>query len=283
MENIFLERFKNLTFTKRQQKIANYFVNHQYEISQKTLREAAAEAGVSEVSILNFVRKMGYEGFADFKSWTHEQITQQLYPTYATLDERFRGNKKGRTTPDLLSNQIQIELQNIEQSLGQNSSTAYEKIVDTLSASSHIFVLGLGSVEGIANRFARALYYLLDNVSYLSGYYNGLVQALCRIKPGDTVFLLCFSRYYKTDIALCSMIHDLGANLILVSDKAVSPVSIYANHLLVASIDSISFHHSMVGLLAILEYLIVLLTDRCGERVKEYWNQIDHYTEEFRF
>ena len=283
MENIFLEEFRKFTFTRNQKKIANYFMNHQFEISQKTLRETAAEAGVSEVSILNFVRKLGFDGFSTFKNWVHEQITQQIHPTYAGLDERFRGNRESRTSQNLLIDHLRMELHNVQQSLEQNPPDAYEKAADALTNSDRIFVVGLGSVEGLANRFARALYYLFDNVSFLSGYYNGLVQALSRIKKGDTVLLLCFSRYYKTDIALCSMIHELGANLILISDSAVSPVAVYADHLLAATTGSISFHHSMAGLLAILEYLIVLLTERTGADVKSYWDQIDHYTEDFRF
>ena len=283
MENIFLEEFRKFTFTTNQKKIANYFMNHQFEISQKTLRETAAEAGVSEVSILNFVRKLGFDGFSSFKNWVHEQIAQQLHPSYAGLDERFRGNRESRTSQNLLVDHLRVELRNIQQSLEQNSPETYEKTADALAAAGRIFVVGLGSVEGLANRFARALYYLFDNVSFLSGYYNGLVQALSRVKKGDIVLLLCFSRYYKTDIALCSMVHELGANLILISDSAVSPVAVYADHLLVATTDSISFHHSMAGLLAILEYLIVLLTERTGSDAKSYWDQIDHYTEEFRF
>ena len=283
MENIFLEEFRKFTFTRNQKKIANYFMNHQFEISQKTLRETAAEAGVSEVSILNFVRKLGFDGFSTFKNWVHEQITQQIHPTYAGLDERFRGNRESRTSQNLLIDHLRMELHNVQQSLEQNPPDAYEKAADALTNSDRIFVVGLGSVEGLANRFARALYYLFDNVSFLSGYYNGLVQALSRIKKGDTVLLLCFSRYYKTDIALCSMIHELGANLILISDSAVSPIAVYADHLLAATTGSISFHHSMAGLLAILEYLIVLLTERTGADVKSYWDQIDHYTEDFRF
>ena len=286
MENIFLEEFRKFSFTKNQKKIAKYFMDHQYDISQKTLREAASEAGVSEVSVLNFVRKLGYDGFAEFKSKVHEQITQQINqeisPRHIALNERLKSNVESRTSGHLMDDHIRTELYNIEQTLTQNNKETYDKIIDLLNQSNCIYVLGLGSVEGLANRFCRAMYYLFDNVKYLSGYYNGLVQALSRAKKGDTIIMLCFSRYYKTDVALCKMAKENGVNLILISDSAISPIAVYADLLLVATTKSISFHHSMIGLLAILEYLTVLLVDQAGNDVEEYWNMIDHYTEDFR-
>lgn len=286
MENIFLEEFRKFSFTKNQKKIAKYFMDHQYDISQKTLREAAAEAGVSEVSVLNFVRKLGYSGFAEFKSKVHEQITQQLhqeaYPQHVDLNERLKSNVGSRTSNHLMDDHIRTEIYNVEESLTQNNRETYDKIVELLIQSNSIVVVGLGSVEGLANRFCRAMYHLFDNVKYLNGYYNGLVQALSRVKKGDTIIMLCFSRYYKTDVALCKMVKENGANLILISDSAISPIAVYADLLLAATTKSISFYHSMIGLLTILEYLTVLLVDRVGDDAQACWNMIDRYTEDFR-
>ena len=285
VENIFLEKFRKVSFTKNQKRIAQYCIDHQMELSQKTLREVADEARVSEVTVLNFVRKLGYEGFSEFKSWAYEQLTQQLNDNNRfrqALGQRLDANTQNRSNASILESHIHTVMRAAETSLIQNKPEAYQKAADLLVSSRHVFVAGLRSLRGEASRFALGLQYPLDHVTYLDYDYTGLMQALSGTTAGDTLVLFCFARYYLPDIALCKMVRDAGLKLILISDSAISPLANYADILLVVSTESVSFFNSCVGLIAVTEYLIALIVDKAGEEVKGRWKEIDTYLDKFR-
>jgi len=285
MENIFLEKFHKVDFTKRQKQIAQYCIDHQLQIGQKTLRQVAQEAQVSEVSVLNFVRKLGFEGFAEFKKWTFDQIADQAElentENQRSLSQRMESGAKTRYQGSLMQSHIRTITQNVELSLMQNKPELYEQIVDRLLTSRRIYVAGMRSSAGAASRLALGLQYLLDNVSYIESVHRGMIQTLSRSDAGDTLILICLSRYYKTDAAVCRMAKERGVHLVLLSDSAISPIASYADELLVANLNSGSFFHSELGLIGINEYLIALLAERNGDEAEKRWEFIDVHMNEF--
>lgn len=285
MENIFLEKFHKINFTKSQKKIAQYCIDHQLQISQKTLRQMAEEADVSEVSVLNFVRKLGFEGFADFKKWTFEKIAAQAElentENQRSLSERLESGVKTRYQGSLMQSHIKMMAQNIEISIMQNKPEVYEKIVERLILSQRVAVIGMRSTAGTANRFALGLQYLLDNVRYIEDLHRGLIQSLSNAEPDDTLVMMCLSRYFETDVEICKMAKERGVHLILLTDSAISPIAIYADQLLVVNTTSGSFYHSEAGLVGVNEYLIAMLAEKKGTEAKERWAFIDTHMGSF--
>lgn len=285
MENIFLEKFHKISFTKRQEKIAQYCIDNQLQVSQKTLRQFAEEAGVSEVSVLNFVRKLDFDGFSEFRKWAFNQVAGQAElentEQQRSLSERLEKGRETRYQGTLLQNHMKKITYNIESSLMQNKQETYEQIAKRLLSSKRIYVMGTRSASGAAERLALGLQYLLNDVVYIDDLHRGMMQTLSRGKKGDTLVLICLSRYYKTDAAICKMAKDKGIHLVLLSDSSISPIAFYADDLLLVNIDSGSFHHSEMGLIAITEYLTALLTEQQGDLAKESWDFIDEHMKEF--
>lgn len=284
MENIFFEEFRKFSFTKNQKKIAQYCIDHQSQICRKTLREVAVEVGVSEVTVLNFVRKLGYEGFAEFKNHVFEQIADQAETRRAQspLSQRLERNLKSRSDTSLLENHLRTAVQNIERSLLQNNPETYEESVTAIMGAKRLFVAGLRSMTGVAGRFARALTYLVDTVSYLNNDFTTIIQTLNGARAGDVLVLICTGRYYQTDVAICKMAKDRHATLILLSDSAISPIAPYADHLLIGSTSSISFFNASEGIIVLYEYLLAMIVDQVDEEVKHRWDMVDPYTEAYR-
>lgn len=55
----------NLSLTEK--KISDYFVHSESLLTQMTLESLANEIGVSQSSVYQFVKKIGYSGFQEFK------------------------------------------------------------------------------------------------------------------------------------------------------------------------------------------------------------------------
>lgn len=54
-------------FTERESQIADYILNHCEQVLQMTTRQLASETYTSATVIVRFVKKLGYQGFNDFK------------------------------------------------------------------------------------------------------------------------------------------------------------------------------------------------------------------------
>lgn len=55
------------SFSRTENEIFNYFDKIGYEVANKSLAELSNETGISESSIFNFVKKLGFSGFQDFR------------------------------------------------------------------------------------------------------------------------------------------------------------------------------------------------------------------------
>ncbi|MFA6996643.1 MAG: MurR/RpiR family transcriptional regulator, partial [Defluviitoga sp.] len=56
------------SFTKSEKKIAEYILNSKKsDITRMTISELASNSGVSEATIVRYVKKIGFESFQDFK------------------------------------------------------------------------------------------------------------------------------------------------------------------------------------------------------------------------
>lgn len=286
MADIFIDEFRNVDFTKNQRKIARYFSEHTYDLVRMSLTETAAAAGVTEVTILNFVRKLGYKGFVDFKDSVVDRLEKNASTVTAmensTLSMRMSKNLESRDDRTLLENHTLSTISAAENSLLQNSSEAYRSAANLIANANKVYITGARSMIGIAERYGRGLSYLSDNVYILREEANSVIRRVSRSVGEDTLIIICYSRFYKSDIAVCKAAKDSGIKVVLITDTSVSPITQYADVLLVADSKSVSFYNSTIGAVAILEYLIALIADEKGDAIKANLDIADKYTEDFR-
>lgn len=286
MADIFIEEFRNVKFTKNQQRIAKYFSEHAYDIVRMSLTETASAAGVSEVTLLNFVRKLGYKGFVDFRDSVVDRLEKNASTVTSmensNLSKRMSKNLENREDRSLLENHTFSIISAAENSLLQNSSEAYRNAADLIMNSSRIFITGSRSMLGIAERYGRGLSYLIDNVYILREDVNAIVRMMAKAETNDVLVLVCYSRFYKSDVAVCKAARNAGMKIILITDTSVSPLTQFADVLLVADSRSVSFYNSTIGAVAIFEYLIAMIADEKGEALGSHLDVADKYTEEFR-
>lgn len=70
--------------------------------------------------------------------------------------------------------------------------------------------------------------------------------------------------------------------LCLITNMAPSPVTKYADHILLARTDGTSYFNSMVGIFAVCEYLLTLIAERIPDAAQRL-EAIDRYSEDERY
>lgn len=72
-------------FSKMEQKIANYILNHPEEVKQLTTYQVAKICKTSQASIVRFAKKIGFSGYPDFKLSLSQDIGVRSAKNKSTL------------------------------------------------------------------------------------------------------------------------------------------------------------------------------------------------------
>ena len=283
VNNFFLDRLKGVSLTKSQERIAQYMLENQYTVCQKSLMEVSREAGVSDASVLRFVRAIGFSGYNDFKDTLYTHLAQQASEN-ADRGAMDLGSRLRSGTPqegNSLQEYLKISLSNVERSLLQTPCSTYEHIVSLLGGCRNLYIFGNRAARASADQLARSIRYIKDNVIFLQHTYD-LYPALHGAGPEDVLLFLCVSRFYKADVQICQAAKAAGVRLCLLTNTAPSPVTKYADDLLLAYTDGISYFNSTLGISAVCEYLVARLA-QATEGTAQRLSDIDAYSADERY
>lgn len=283
MDNFILEHLKGVSLTKSQERIAHYMLENQYTVCQKSLMEASKEAGVSDASVLRFVRAIGFSGYNDFKTALYHHLTAQasVNAGHGALDlgKRLQSNtdKGGNSFQRYLT----VALENVERSLVQISAETYENIASQLVDSRCVYIYGSRATRATADHFARGLRFVRDNVNCIQ-HSNDIYPALRGGNSEDMLLFLCISRFYTVDVHVCEAAKASGMRLCLLTNTAPSPITKYADNILLTQTVSPSYFNSVLGMSAVCEYLLSLLPQRL-EGTQQRLTEIDAYSSDERY
>lgn len=280
MENIFAEKLKKKQFTKAQKKIASYFLANQLLLSQKSLRQVAGEIGVSDASVLRFVREIGYDGYNALKNDLHSIISERVAP--GTLSSRLDRRAVLPADESLADAFVHMMHENIENVFHQNNMAIFDQIVEQLSTANHKYIVGFRGCSGVAHFFARNLRYVINDVVEATSTDVDTFGLLQGIGEKDVLILISFARYYKMDIEVCKMAQERNVKIFLLTDDLTSPVASYADHAIVIGTDSMSFYNSVTALNFVCEYIMTMLCRKKELEIRDRLNFNDKFSEFMR-
>ena len=284
MGSILLERFKDLTFTKGQNRIAQYMIDHEINLCRMSLMDVSKAVGVSDASVLRFVRYIGFDGYNDFKEQLYQKLTEQA--------ELAAGNGKPRLK-DRMNSDSGIaggaQLQDMAARLGestmdslmQNDPRTFENFADVIRSARIIYVHGTRGTLAVAEHFSRCLRFLFGNVVFLSSGHDAQA-ALCNASSKDCFVFFCASRFYEGDLHICEAARSADVPICLITNSIPSPLTPFAEQILVSKAIEQSFFNSIVGMVGIAEYLLDLLSQGQKDTLSHRLDSFDYFTREER-
>jgi len=280
LENIFAEKLKKKQFTKAQKKIAAYFLDNQLLLSQKSLRQVADESGVSDASVLRFVREIGYDGYNALKDDLHAIISERV--ALGTLSSRLDRRAVLPADQSFADCFAQKMHENIDNVFRQNNMAEFDQIVEQLSTAKRKYIVGFRGCSGVAHFFARTLRFVINDVVEATTSDVDTFGLLQDIGEQDVLIILSFARYYRMDIEVCKLAQEKNVKIILLTDDLISPVASYADHTIVVGTDSMSFYNSMTALNFVCEYILTLLCVKKEREIRDRLNFNDKFSEFMR-
>lgn len=171
-------------FTKGEQVIANFIIEHYSTIQFMTIAEISSAIGVSESSIIRFTQMLGYSGLREFKLACASHSFQQEDSVYFE-DEIF--------SEDTIENMFKIYskgiINNLEESLALIDFEQLDQIAQILNETNEVFLMGEGYSSSLARTFYLRLKTLVPSV-HLSTDYFTISQDSYMISQHSFVFVI---------------------------------------------------------------------------------------------
>ena len=265
MDNYLAELVKDVTLTKSQKKIAEYFIQNTKAICTMSSMEVAGEIGVSDASIIRFSRAIGFEGFSDLKEHVYASLMEDK--NRLPLSKRMSRNKEEYQGADMAS-YLNLLHENVFSAFEDNRVEDFEAIAQGLVDAKRRYIVGMRGLRGLALKVARLMSFMLSEVHLITDGECLSINNLQDIEEGDVLLLFIFSRFYKIDLSYAKMAHEKGAKVFLITNEVTGPLTPYADVLLMAGAKNCSFFHSTLAVDAMAEYILNLITERVEFNVR---------------
>jgi DNA-binding MurR/RpiR family transcriptional regulator len=252
-------------FTATEKKAAHALMANYPVQGLGTVAEFAKAAGVSSPTILRFVSRLGFPGFAEFQKKLRGELESQLNSPLARSTSLAQDTKGDPHVGQLIDN--------IRETFDHMPKGQLDSLIKLLSDERKtIHIIGGRFTDSLARYVAAHLRIVRPNVLHVAGQHGNWLDQLIGIGPKDVILVFDIRRYQAEIIQFAEAAAKQGATVALVTDSWMSPIGRIATHVLPARVAVPSPWDSSLALMAIAEVLIAGVTrenqDRAEERMR---------------
>lgn len=266
--------------TKKEKLIAEFILDNFAEACFITSTEIARRLQVSDSSVIRFTRTLGYTGFMDFQRSIRKTYTERINSVSDNItipSERLKLSIGKLDQSDIMESYFSNVLQNLKSCVNQNDSLSFERAAGLITGSKRKFIVTSRANSCVGDMLLLLLKHLLPDVYETSHPALNVIDHLCDITENDCIVAVSFPRYSEMDLLAAQMAYEAGAKIVLITDKASSPLAKYTTQLLTVSVDSNTFFNSYVAVLFTIELLCSFISKKMGYSTEAKLQLIDKY------
>lgn len=268
------------TFSKGQKLISNYILENYDKAAYMTASKLGAIVSVSESTVVRFAIELGFAGYPEF-----QHSLQELVRTRLTSFQRMEVTNSLFGDGDILNKVLMADIDKIRRTLEEIDRAAFAGAVENIVAAKNIYIIGVRSSSSLAGFLAHNLRMVFDNIKFVqttSG--SEMFEQIMSIGEGDVMIAISFPRYSKRIINAVDFAKHAGADVIALTDSAMSPIAPSADQLLLAKSDMVSFVDSLAAPLSIINAIVVAVSMKKQEeldirlrQLEKIWDEYDVY------
>ncbi|AYM19964.1 MurR/RpiR family transcriptional regulator [Agrobacterium tumefaciens] len=202
---------------------ADYVLRYPIKVAGLSINDTVAITGVSVASANRFARKMGFEGYAEFRA----ELLRGMAPTMEPVERLRRKVSEESTTQDVVAASLMEDISNLQGSLGNLDPARAEQAVDMIVAARRIFILGFDNAAGLSLVMAHRLQSIGCDVRVVESGGGSLSAArhLSRLEPQDMVISIAFPRYLRDTVSMTRFAHQHDIPILVITDSQTSPIA----------------------------------------------------------
>lgn len=147
-------RQRYAAFARSDKRLADFLLAEPDRARHLSSQQLAAEAGVSQSSVVKFAQKLGFKGFPALKLAISEALASNTEPLAVTVHNQIRGDDPLRVVGEKL---IHENLNAMRASLDVNSEEKLRQAVEMLQGARRIVLTGIGASGLVARNFSWKL------------------------------------------------------------------------------------------------------------------------------
>lgn len=241
--------------SEKEKKIADFILEHPVDVGSNSISELSETLAIAPSTIFQFTRKLGYQGFKDFKL---ALLTQGRSEAEVVIHENIYDSDS------LLVKAQKVFDTNIATLLDTRKFLDQESLVQALSylkAAEAVYFFGVGGSEIVAtdayHKFLRAPI----RVHHSTDYHIQLMEASL-MKPNECAVLISHTGRSKETIEIAQAAKEVGAKLIVLTSSKQSPLALLGDAVFVSIAEETEFRSealsSRIAQLSILDSLYVI-------------------------
>jgi DNA-binding MurR/RpiR family transcriptional regulator len=244
--------------TRAERQLATHVLSHYPVAALGSITILAKAALVSTPTVVRLAQKLGYKGYPDFQAALRGEVEAMLISPLAKHD-RWAG---GVPDTHILNRFADAVMTNLQATLGQIDHAEFDAAAKLLAdPARHVFAMGGRITHSMADYFTSLMTIVRPQVTLLSDSSSTWQPALLDMRPSDVLLVFDIRRYENAVLQVTEMAKERGAEIVLITDRWISPASAHARHTLACHIEAPSAWDSNVSLMVLVETLLAAVQD----------------------
>ncbi|MGL5512903.1 MAG: MurR/RpiR family transcriptional regulator [Sporomusa sp.] len=243
------EQIENFTYAQR--KVGDYILKNPTEVAFLTVEQLAGLTKVSVATIMRVAYALQYTGYSQFEKDLQELLRDKIAPS-----KRLEQNLEKIGCNKILLECTAVQIKNINKTVEFLSDETIEKTVALLNAAQNIYVIGIRTSYPMAHYLSDGLVRLGIKCELLLPESVRMQVLISNLTTNDLVLAISLPRYAKQAVEVCRVAREKGARIVAITDGYASPLAALADTVLSCAFESLSFQHSQIGVMLLVEYLI---------------------------
>lgn len=239
--------------TRAERQLATHILAHYPVAALGSITVLAKAALVSTPTVVRLAQKLGYKGYPDFQASLRGEVEAMLVTPLTKHQTRAGAMPDGH----ILTRFAESVVANLQATLNQIDHAEFDAACGLLAdPSRRVFALGGRITHAVADYFTSLMMVIRPEVVLLSDNSATWPPALLEMRPGDVLLVFDIRRYENAVLQVTEMAKEQGAEIILITDRWVSPAAAHARHTLCAHVEAPSAWDSNAVLMVLVETLL---------------------------
>lgn len=254
--------------TKSEKEISAYLFSHRDEFAKKSIKELADENGLSTTTLIRFARRLGFEGFREFKKALCSDTA--ISPTLTSKFQSINFMSGDR----LLSDTVNQAVKCIEDTFTCLPGRLLSDCAGKLENARRVYTFGMKESYALSH-YAYTRLYTVRNDVFMLDTARGDAESLLNIVPDDVCMVFLFHRYTKNSVEVLKALKKTGAAIILVTSEPVLEIEDYADILIPCVVYGIGIKNTSIAPVCLLDYLCNVLAVKNPQKALERFKEIE--------
>lgn len=207
----------------KQRVAARYVLDHPEQVAMYSMRDVAKKAGVLPPTMVRLAKRLGYEGFDDFRDSFRGDLTGQKL-TFASRAHVISGKGKKKTVGIRAQEILDQEIGNMNDLVTNLNIENLVAAHKALKSARRVFAVGLRCMYPVAYYFYYCNSFFSSKMTLLHGVGGVLGDELRSAGSNDALVAISCNPYANDTIRIVRMAEERQVQVIAITDSALSPI-----------------------------------------------------------